>query len=220
MQVLSGSIVTGTDAELCAWERSAALADKILPGWAIRLHYNSSATVQAPERGPQEAPSISDAHRLRWLRTLRNIELVDMARAGLPAEWWPYAPALEGDAVAAVFVVPAAARAGARPKAHPEQEGRLESGQGVLGVCALERVAGWQRSGAPLLPAQEDKDDACGGGERLMTSDRCDDGVPRLVWGVRGQWAGPLLSVQSALLLAVRFPKGPEAEQLRQGWAV
>jgi hypothetical protein len=92
-----------------AWEQTARLAAQLLPGWQVRLHYNSS--VFYPANMLNRSSSAVPGQRLCWLRTLGNVELVDMHGAALPAEWWAYAPALEGDAVAAVFVRPVAAAA-------------------------------------------------------------------------------------------------------------
>ena len=92
-RVLSGALAKGTAEEAREWEWVAAVAHRLLPGWAVRLHYDSGRNAS-----------------LCALRALHNVELVDMSGSGLAEEWWPYAVALEGDgARAALFVGPAAA---------------------------------------------------------------------------------------------------------------
>ena len=175
-KVVSGALTDRTAAGLLAWERSAALADRVLPGWTVRVHYDSTR-----DGGPCR------------LRAMHNVELVDMAASALPVELWPYAPALEGDAVAAVFV-----GGGARPP----------------GACGLERVAEWQDcGGAALAPRGDGADGAeCGAGAADWPGG-CAEGRG-CVWGVR--WGG-LGAVRRAVRCAAEDGGGPAAARLRRG---
>ena len=121
-----------SDDEVQAWERGAAAAGQALPGWVVRLHYNSSAG--------------GCCGRLGRLRELGNVELVDMASASVAAAAWFLAPALEGAVAAAVFVSgPPGAAAAA-----------------VASLCWLELVAGWQAGGATGLAAVGGGAGGCG----------------------------------------------------------
>jgi hypothetical protein len=92
--VLSSTLSNASAAAVLQWEHAAALADRILPGWAVRIHYDSEARAG-----------------LCRLRTRRNVELVDMSRSTLPAGRWPYASVLDGSAAAALFFSPGPAAA-------------------------------------------------------------------------------------------------------------
>ena len=58
-KVVSGALTDRTAAGLLAWERSAALADRVLPGWTVRVHYDSTR---------DGGPCRLRAMRWTWLR--------------------------------------------------------------------------------------------------------------------------------------------------------
>ena len=118
-KVISVSLV-GRQADIQDLERLADTAAQLLPGWMVRVHYNSSAR-------------IGGRCWVCLLRAWYNVELVDMATSRLSPEWWPYAPALEGEAVIAAFIT---ARGG-----FSEEDW----------ACSMGQVGAWQRCGGPLI---------------------------------------------------------------------
>ena len=218
------------------WERAARLALQLLPGWMVRLHYNSSVFYPADVLNQSSESSAVPSQHLCWLRTLKNVELVDMYGAALPAEWWPYAPALEGDAVAAVFVVSVTPGNRAGPGGSSvEMESRADSTDaggavldGILDAGSMERIAEWQACGAQVLKPQRCVKCDSGSGATSAGDDDaslapggCDSGAGGLhfVWGVRGGSTG-LGAVRAAVLRAVKQPDGTDAKGLRRGLLV
>jgi hypothetical protein len=86
-KVVSGVLVDPTVKGLLIWEQVATIADQVLPGWLVRVHYDSRMNFN-----------------LCGLRALQNVELIDMASSRLTSSLWAYAPAMEDEAVADVFV--------------------------------------------------------------------------------------------------------------------
>ena len=91
-KVLAGAIGAGASGEVDVWLRNAALAEEYLPGWAVRIYYNSSLPL-----------------RFCKLRARHNVELVDMSSSAHPARWWPHLAAFDRGAGIVVFGGPAAA---------------------------------------------------------------------------------------------------------------
>jgi hypothetical protein len=172
-KVLSGVLEGWTADEVQAWEQTAAMVKHFLPGWFVRIHYDSMHNGS-----------------LCRLRALSNVELVDMTASRLPLEWWPFSPALEGEAAIALFV-----STGAR-----------------LTVCRLERIAAWQGCGTTALPPR-------GGGTGCGESEsekKC-EGKEDCVWGVRRAALGV---VRRAVKCALKDARGPAAKGLRVGLIV
>jgi hypothetical protein len=92
-RLISTALVLGSKAEIDTWSRNAHLLEQHLPGWTVRLYYNSSE---------------SSARDICVLRARRNVELVDAWGSTVPPEYWRYLPALEGGIHALVLASEAA----------------------------------------------------------------------------------------------------------------
>ena len=95
-QVLSGSLTSNSLDDIKGWEQVAYQMEYSLPGWIMRLHYNSSNFYDRDLR-----QDVMSGGGLCSLRARHNVELVDMFSSTLATDWWPYTPILDGDATAA-----------------------------------------------------------------------------------------------------------------------